>query len=165
MAQDGAAVAQVALEVEQLAHVAIADGAHPERHDLHQPACIGRADRIFPESAFHLDQPEHQRRLQPGPLGLVVDRLDQFHADLRLGNPGFEPARHLAQPFQVAEPLAARGERRPDGPAIGNGRRQRAAHGVGQRLLLLRPRMGRGRRNGQQQAAGQRGPAAGGEQA
>ena len=62
VAQDHAAEAQVGLHVEQLAGIAVADHAGPERHHLHVAARAHRAHRELAEGALHLDQAQHQAR-------------------------------------------------------------------------------------------------------
>ena len=80
VAQDHAAEAQVGLHVEQPARVAVADQARPERHHLHVAARAGLADGVLAEPALDLDQPEHQRRLEPGALALVPDGFEELDA-------------------------------------------------------------------------------------
>ena len=59
VAQDGAAVAQVGADIEQVV-VGFADVTLPEWHDLHQAFCADVADGILAERAFHFDQAEYQ---------------------------------------------------------------------------------------------------------
>jgi hypothetical protein len=80
VAQDHAAEAQVGLHVEQAAHIAVADQARPERHHLHVATRAGAADGVLAKAALHLDQAQHQRRLQPGAAAFVPERFEKLDA-------------------------------------------------------------------------------------
>ena len=84
-------------------------------------------------------RPEHQRRLEPGALALVPERLEELDARRVLGLAALAAARSSRR-ASAGRPAAPRcvsklgfGRRR-----VGDRRRQRRAHRVGQRLFDLR---------------------------
>src|SRR6185436_14379559 len=70
----------------------------PERHHLHVTSrtCLGH--RVLVESAFDLDETEHQLRVEARPLRLVVHGHEEILAGDVVGNVPFESLRHLRQP-------------------------------------------------------------------
>ena len=138
MAQDDAPKPQVGLHVKQLGGVAVTDQAGPERHDLHVAPRADRTDGVFPEPALDLYQSKHERRLQPGPLGLVPERLEKFDAGACFALAPLQALAGRAKPAQVDEPLLDVGKTGPGGRIGRNRGRQRRAHRIGQRLLDLR---------------------------
>src|SRR6218665_374684 len=78
VAQDHAAKAQIGLHVKQLARIPVTDHARPERHHLHVATRAYAGHGKLAKPAFNLDQPEHQRRIQPGALALIPQRLQEI---------------------------------------------------------------------------------------
>ena len=107
VAQDHAAEAQVGLHVEQLAGIAVADHARPERHHLHVAARAHRTHGELAEIAFHLDQAQHQAGVQAGAPALVPDRLQEFLALLPFGL-ALAPAAGSWRPASAGRPAARR---------------------------------------------------------
>lgn len=97
MAQNRAAVTQVGTDVEQVVR-RFADVVFPKRHNLHQAARTDSADCILAERAFHLNQPQHNLRIQTGPTAFILD-IDQQPAPLLLiGDKPCQTYRHGGQP-------------------------------------------------------------------
>ena len=113
VAQDHAAEAQVGLQVEQARRIAVADHPGPERHHLHVATRAGAADGVLAEAALHLDQPQHQGRLQPGACAFVPQRLQELEPGVGLGLVALEPLGHRALPLQEGQALLGAGERQP----------------------------------------------------
>ncbi len=128
--------------MKQLARVAIANHARPERHDLHIAACAHAGDGKLAERAFHLDQAQHQRHIQPGTLGFVPDGLQEIAAHLPLGLAPAQAVAHGAQPAQVGQARFGGGKVGLGRCLVGHGRTERGAHRVDQRLFQLAARVG-----------------------
>src|SRR6185369_5617400 len=138
VAQDDAAEAQVGLHVKEPAGIAVADRARPKRHHLRVAARARDRDRVLAKVALDLHEAEQQRRLEPGTLALVPERLQELDAGDELGLLPAQPIAHRAEPAQIREPLVEVGERRLRRRGVGDRGGERAANGVGERLLDLR---------------------------
>lgn len=154
VAQDDAAKAQVGLHVKEFAGVAVADDAGPERHDLHVAARADDGDGVFAKAAFYLDEAQHERGFQPGAAGFVPDGLQKVHAAVEVGHAFVEAVAHGREPAQVGQARCGAGKDGHGRGAVGDGRAERGAHGVGQRLFNL---PAGARRSRQRQQAGQQG--------
>ena len=154
MAQDDAAETQVGLHVEQLAWVAIANHARPERHHLHVATGTHAGDGVLAERAFHLDQPEHQRHIEPGALGFVPHGLQEVAAHLPVGLTAAQTVAHGAEPAQVMQTRLGREELGLWRCLVGNGGTERSAHRIHQRLLQLPSSVGRARQRQPRGGAG-----------
>src|SRR5688500_14243581 len=112
MAQDHAAEAQIGLHVEQPHRLATADQPRPERHYLHVAARTGTTDRVLSKAAFHLDQAEHQCRVETGPLAFVPDGLEKLDAGSVVRLALLQAVTHFTEPTQVSQPTLGAFERR-----------------------------------------------------
>lgn len=153
MAQDGAAVTQVGADVEQVVR-RFADVVFPKRHNLHQTARADTADCILAERAFHLNQPQHNLRIQTGPAAFILD-IDQQPAPLLLvGDEPCQTCRHRGQPTLALFRIVEHQPRRID---AADGTPHHGSHIVGKRFLTLRAgfcqRADQQRTGGTQQAA------------
>ena len=81
MAQDGAAVAQVRVRVQQVVARA-ADFVFPEGHDLHQPTRTGNGYSVAIEVTFDLDDGQDQIGRQPDARGLHVHQFQRLRTFL-----------------------------------------------------------------------------------
>lgn len=153
MSQNGAAVTQVGTNIEQVVR-RFADVVFPKRHNLHQAARADPADRILAERAFHLNQPQHNLRIQTGPAAFILD-IDQQPAPLFLiGDKSCQTCRHRGQPtlalFRIVEHQPRRIHAADRAPHHGS-------HIVGKRFFTLRAgfcqRADQQRAGGTQQAA------------
>src|SRR5688572_10862497 len=80
MAQNDRAVSQVGRHRKKMTRFAVADDARPKRHHLHQPARSRDRDRVLAKVALDLNQRKYELPIEAGALGLVVKRLQEFHA-------------------------------------------------------------------------------------
>ncbi len=133
VAQDRAAVAQIGAQVEQIL-VAIADQFQPERHHLHVAARARLRHRVFAEFALHLNDAEHQLRIEPGSGRFVLHGNKKILAGDIVRNMPFQPPRHVGKPRGA---FRLRCEGQPLTGAIGHGTVQYRLHARGKRLVLL----------------------------
>src|SRR5512135_185984 len=77
VAQDDATIAQIDSQVEQVV-VRPADQLDPERHHLHVAARTDLRDGVLAKTALHVDDAEHELRIQARPRRLVLHRLEQL---------------------------------------------------------------------------------------
>ena len=97
VAQDGAAVAQVGADVEQVVR-RFADIVFPKRHDLHQPPRAHAADGVLAERAFDFDQTQNHLGIQLRAAAFVLDVDQQAAAFGGIGNVAGKAGGHRRQP-------------------------------------------------------------------
>ena len=85
MAQDGAAVAQVDAQVEQVVFCGT-DFLHPERHHLHVAVCARTGNSVFIETTLHFNQAQHQFGFKAGTGSFVMHRTQEIEARLGIGD-------------------------------------------------------------------------------
>jgi hypothetical protein len=83
VAQDHTSKSQVGVRIEQDACIIPHQHARPKRHDLHETARTGIADRTLAEVALHLDKTQHQIDVESGAFAVVPDRLQKVRTLLQ----------------------------------------------------------------------------------
>ena len=149
MPQDGAAVAQVGADVEQVVAF-VADIALPEGHDLHQAFGAHVAHGVLAEGAFHFNQPQHHLRVEVGAGGFVLNHGEQAAAVEFVVDEAGEPCGHFVEP---ALRVCGAVEHQIGRAGVFYGLAHDAGHVVGKRFFALRAGLRQCGRE-QQQAAG-----------
>ncbi len=150
MPQNQRAIAQVGAQLEQVV-VGVADGFDPERHHLRVAARAHRRHRVLAETAFDLDQAEHQLRVDPRARGFPVQGGQKLQPLGLVWHALGEPARHILQPGCLIRSLPKRraGDRGVGQSAL-QGRTHIGRHGF---LALVARMRGQGEQQGGDQQA------------
>ena len=119
MLENGAAVAQVGLDPEQVV-VGAADFIQPERHDLHQSQRTGMRDRKLIEAALHIDDRQHQFGGEFSAAGLLMGHAENLQAVPLASAIGVQPRGHVQQPDLGVETVF-------EAVSLGHGLHQRSA--------------------------------------